>query len=152
MSPPRPRRARPGHRRRPPRPRTCSHHIRPRPPSGSGPTTPCSSTSRIAMQLWPPLRGASSSASLALSDSLPSSALGRRRQPLLARFWACALAGAASSSASSHPSAPAPPPRPPGARVGQGARGTHGARAGPLQERGGVGGREAGAAGGQKAD
>lgn len=119
MSPPRPRRARLGHRRRPPRPRTCSHHIRPRPPSGSGPTTPCSSTSRIAKRRWPLLRGASFPfASPARRYSLPSSALGRRRQPPLARFWACALARrrflhSRQLRFSPRP-APAPPPRPPG--------------------------------------
>lgn len=46
-SPPRLRRARPARRPRLPRPRTCSRRTHPRPPSGTGPTTPYSSTSPI---------------------------------------------------------------------------------------------------------
>lgn len=46
-SPPRLRRARPARRPRLPRPRTCSRRTHLRPPSGTGPTTPYSSTSPI---------------------------------------------------------------------------------------------------------
>lgn len=149
MSPPRPRRARLGHRRRPPRPRTCSHHIRPRPPSGSGPTTPCSSTSRIATRRWPPLRGASLPfATPARRYSLPSSALGRRRQPPLARFWACALARRRFLLSRQLRFSPRPAPASPGERASARERAGRTAHArtrcrkgaGPAKEAGAVGG------------
>lgn len=72
-----------------------------------------------------------------LVPSLPSSALGRRRQPRLGRFWACALTTRLPPGVLAQIEPPTPPGSPPGS-AREGGSGTQCAGADALQRRGGA--------------
>lgn len=82
-----------------------------------------------------------------LVPSLPSSALGRRRQPRLGRFWACALTTRLPPGVLAQIEPPTPPGSPPGS-AREGGSGPQCAGADSLQRRGGAGRSEGGGGGG----
>lgn len=150
MSPPRPRRARLGHRCRPPRSRTCSH-------SSYSSTSTFRKRADDTVFFDIPDRDATlaspSRCLFAFREPSPAPLTSLFRSGASPAAAACSLLGLRASRAPlpsqpPTPLQPLPRPRiPRGARVGPGARRTHRARADPLQERGGAG--EGGGGGGR---